>query len=120
MAHQSPKSIVALLAIFLVCGSVAASLYGGVQGLYGVAIGIALSALSLGSLKLLVNAMTPTAESVPKPSSVTAVVMLAKLPLVAILIYLATRLSMPGLYCFLATIGLVYSTVVWRLARAAT
>ncbi|HTQ11765.1 MAG TPA: hypothetical protein VMI31_17015 [Fimbriimonadaceae bacterium] len=90
----------------------------GLEGLAGCGLAAVLAALSVASLRLLVDSVVPTERSMPKASGVTAAVILVKLPAVALIIYLATRLAMPGIYCFLATLGLVYSAVVWRLARA--
>jgi hypothetical protein len=117
MAHQSRILIPAGIGLALVI--TACGLLGGLDGLLGSLLGAALSLLSMISLKLFADSLVPTNKSLPKASNLTVFVLLAKLPLVALLIYAATRLSAPGLYCFLATLALVYSAFVWRLGRAA-
>ncbi|HWA83658.1 MAG TPA: hypothetical protein VG820_09505 [Fimbriimonadaceae bacterium] len=120
MAHQSRSIPLIGGTAFLVVALVAAWLAAGFDGVAGVGLAAVLSALSVVSLKMFANAIAPPTPDRPQNPSFTAIVILAKLPLVAILIYLATRLSMSGLYCFLGTLGLVYSAIVWRLARAAS
>ncbi|HVT13549.1 MAG TPA: hypothetical protein VHE55_14890 [Fimbriimonadaceae bacterium] len=120
MAHQSRSITLIGGAAFLVVALGAGWMIAGIDGLAGVGLAAILAALSVVSLKMFANAVAPPTPDRPQNPSLTAIVILAKLPLVAALIYLATRLSMSGLYCFLATLGLVYSAIVWRLARAAS
>ena len=117
MARQSQSTLIWAVSIAVL---VAACVYWAIarlSGLEGFCLGFALSSLTLASLQLIVNSLVPTDKRLPQASQMTAVVVLAKLPLVALFLYLATRLDVVGVYCFLATIGLVYSAFVWHLAR---
>lgn len=113
MAHQSAKSIVALIA-----GLGLSALLAGGWGLAGAALGVALAVLTLYSLRLIANAIAP-ADGRPRPSGTTTLVLLVKFPVVFAMIYFATRLPMAGITCFLIALALVYSAFVWGLARQA-
>ena len=93
-----------------------------VAGLYGIAgeiLAFVLAWVSVTSLKIFATSLLPTESRLPKTTNLTAIVLLLKLPAVLILVYLATRLTQAGLCCFLGTLSLVYSAIVWRLATSA-
>ena len=86
---------------------------------WGVLDGVATAAVSLVSLTLLVRLFTafkPTPRGGVILSTVLAIV---KLPLLMLGVWVGTRLHSPGLYCFLASVGLVYSAFIWGVAHGA-
>lgn len=83
----------------------------------GVAFGVAASAVSILSLTTIVSLLTK-AQAAPRQGTVLAVLAnVFKLPVLLVCLYLGSRLSSVGLYCFLASIGLVYCFTVWLLVE---
>lgn len=116
MAHQPrlPALIGAVLLLLLGAGAVA-----GASGVAGAALGIVLAAASLTALWLIAESLVPTGRPLPIVQNRAALVLLIKFPIMLALIFLATRLSMGGICCFLVALGLVYFAFVWRLVKSA-
>ena len=121
MVNQSGKQIVNRSWITL-CAIGSGLLVGGawifarLDGLAGILLGGLLAVITLGSLRLLTNSLIPTEQRLPRTSSTTVLLLLLKLPLVAVILFLMRRLSAEGVACFLVALLLVYSSFVWRLS----
>lgn len=91
---------------------------GGRYGFEGVAIGLAVGVWTVGTLAILVYALTRDREQ-PRIGVVkTTLTGILKLPVTLVLLYLGATLPPPGLGCFLGGLGLVYSCTVWFLVGA--
>jgi hypothetical protein len=113
-AYRAPL-VVAVAGLAAV--SVLGSTVDGRSALFGVVDGAVLSVIGLASLRALSNLLRTTQ---PRPRigvSITILVAVLKLPIILLGVWIATELSSPGLYCFLASVGLVYSAFVWGVAR---
>jgi hypothetical protein len=83
----------------------------------GVLDGIGTAAVSLVTLTLLVRLFGVWRPTPRGGVVLTAILGILKLPLLLLGIWVGTHLAGPGLYCFLASVGLVYSVFIWGLAR---
>ncbi|MFN8139429.1 MAG: hypothetical protein U0R49_06490 [Fimbriimonadales bacterium] len=93
--------------------SVAATIFGGWQGLAGVGLGVAASAVSLVSLSLFTGMIAKSRPPSGSGTMLTMTMLLLKLPALGICAYLAVKLGYSGLFSFLGAVGLVYFFFVW-------
>ena len=86
---------------------------------WGTLDGIGTASLGLVALTLLVR-LFRTHQPAPRAGvALTVLLALLKLPLLLVGVWIGTRLPSPGLLCFLASVGLVYSAFIWGVARDA-
>lgn len=106
------------------CGLVVTAVIGSTihatSAIYGVVDGILASAVSLASLKGLSSLLVAAHPSPRTGVLITVLVAVVKLPMLLLGTWIAVRLPSPGLFCFLASVGLVYSAFVWGVTRDAT
>lgn len=85
---------------------------GGMQALYGVGLGTAVSVFSIWSLAVLTKSFLGTQPQPKEGVQRTVLVSILKFPILLVFIFFGTRLSGAGIGCFLASIGLVYSSFI--------
>jgi hypothetical protein len=85
----------------------------------GVLCGAAVSIFSILSLSLVVGMLTASRPAPRQGAVMVTLVNALKLPVLVVGILLGTRLPPVGLYCFLASLGLVYFLSVWFLVERA-
>lgn len=83
----------------------------------GVLLGFAVSAVSIAALALVVGLLAATRPEARRGTVTVMLTNVLKFPILLVGLYFGARLPAGGLYCFLATIGLVYCLTVWHLVE---